>query len=103
MTRGEKVMLRSDFKDWSGGMFPPGDEYELTVFIDYALDAMYDPDEVREYLRDWADRYWRNPPEECFDIKKRMVKPFDEKRWKRNGMRRHRFRERLRAARDSAE
>ena len=54
MTECERKALIEDFQQWSGG-FPPESDYQITVYIDYAL-AKWNPEWARRVLQDWLDR-----------------------------------------------
>jgi hypothetical protein len=48
----QEKLLRSDFEGWSGG-FPPESDYQITVYVDYALGIEIDTEVARQILRDW--------------------------------------------------
>ncbi|MEX2169549.1 MAG: hypothetical protein WD851_09570 [Pirellulales bacterium] len=50
----DKHALVKDFLAWSGG-FQPESIYQITVYLDYACDAMLYDDEVRNFLVTWMN------------------------------------------------
>ncbi len=44
--------IKGRFLEWSGG-FAPESDYQITVYIDYALSIEDDPEAVRKLLREW--------------------------------------------------
>ncbi len=47
--------IKAEFLEWSGG-FTPESDYQITVYIDYALSVENDPEPARKLLREWMCR-----------------------------------------------
>lgn len=56
--------IKRDFRQWSGG-FSPESGYQITVYIDYALQCDIDPVEAKNTLLDWMNA--DDPDEDLFD------------------------------------
>lgn len=52
MNETKRQELIEDFLQWSGG-FPPESEHQITVYIDYALQADFHPNQARDALFHW--------------------------------------------------
>ena len=53
--------IQRDFEEWSGG-FPPESEWQITVYLDYALNVEIDREVALSVLQSWASEENLGPP-----------------------------------------
>jgi hypothetical protein len=52
MNRKGKLALKKEFRAWTGG-FSPESDYQITVYMDYAVLRCFNSEHTRRVLQEW--------------------------------------------------